>query len=148
MVAFQHVKAARQPRIGGAEDREIMQILDLMMNVELVQHELQPRHELAREFRGRKLPGAKLRRDLLNHRRQLAKHGVARQPEARHFAKIGMGVPLLARITREQHAQILRPAASAGQSKRFNLGGMGPFDRHKRLDSHCARECEGQTCAA
>jgi hypothetical protein len=23
---------------------------------------------------------------------------------------------------------------------------MRPFDRHRRLHSHCAHECEGQTC--
>jgi hypothetical protein len=38
--------------------------------------------------------------------------------------------PLLARIAGEQHAQIVRPAAAAGQSKGFDLGGMGSFDGH------------------
>lgn len=131
MVAFEYIKPTRQARICRLEDREVMQILNLVVNVELVQHELQPRHELTREFDGRKLPGTKLRRDSLYHRRQLAKHGMARQPEAGHFTKIGMSVPLLARVTGEQHAQILWPATSASQRKRFNLGGMGPFDRHK-----------------
>ena len=49
MVAFQHVEAARQALLGGAEDRKIMQVLDLVMHVELRQQKLQPRHELARE---------------------------------------------------------------------------------------------------
>jgi hypothetical protein len=37
VVAFQHVEAAHQPRLGGAEDREIMQILDLVVHIELRQ---------------------------------------------------------------------------------------------------------------
>jgi hypothetical protein len=146
MIALQHVESARQTRIGGLEDREIMQVLDLMMNVELIQHELQSWHELTRELGGWKLPCPEVHRDAFNRRRQLPEHRVARQPEARHSAQVRMGVPLLARITGEHHAQILRPAASAGQRKSFNFGGMRPFDRHGRLHSQCAHECEGQTC--
>ena len=122
VVAFQHVEAARQPRLGGAEDREIVQVLDLVMHVELRQQELQPRHELAREFGRRQRALAELRLDRLDHTGQFAKHGVARQPEPRHLAEIGVALPLLARITRDQHAQIVRPAAAAGQSERFDVG--------------------------
>jgi len=146
MIALQNVESARQTRIGGPEDREIVQVLDLMMNVELIQHELQPRHKLTRELGWWKLPCPEVHRDAFNRRRQLPEHRMARQPEARHGAQVRMGVPLLARITGEHHAQILRPAASAGQRKSFNFGGMRPFDRHRRLHSHCAHECEGQTC--
>ena len=65
MIALQHVEPARQTRIGGLEDREIVQVLDLMMNVELIQHELQPRHELTRELGGWKLPCPEVPRDVL-----------------------------------------------------------------------------------
>src|SRR6185312_4044872 len=128
MIALKHVEPARQTRIGGLEDREIVQVLDLMMNVELIQHELQPRHELTCELRGWKLPCPEVPRDVLNRRRQLPEHRMARQPEARHGAQVRMGIPLLARITGEHHAQILRPAASASQRKSFNFGGMWAFD--------------------
>ena len=48
MVAFQNIKSDGQPGVRSAEDREIVKVLDLMVNVELVQNELQPRRELAR----------------------------------------------------------------------------------------------------
>jgi hypothetical protein len=40
---------------------------------------------------------------------------------------------LFARVARDQHAEILWPAVSAGERKRFNLGAMGSFDRHRPL---------------
>ena len=43
-----------------------MEILDLMVDVELVEHELQPRHKLARKFLRRKLAGAEMGGDLLD----------------------------------------------------------------------------------
>src|SRR5215475_7610119 len=60
MVAFQNVKSDGQPGVRSAEDREIVKVLDLMVDVELVQNELQPRCELARELHGRKIAGPKL----------------------------------------------------------------------------------------
>ena len=36
MVVFQHVEAAREPRVGGAEDRKMVVVLDVMMKVELL----------------------------------------------------------------------------------------------------------------
>ena len=64
---------------------------------------------------------------------ELAKHVVARQPEPRHLAEIGVALPLLARKARDQHAQILRPAAAAGQRERLDVGGAGGFDGHGSL---------------
>ena len=55
-----------------------MQILDLVMHAELRQQELQPRHELAREFRRRQRAIAELRLDRLDHGGEFAKHIVAR----------------------------------------------------------------------
>ena len=130
VVAFQHVEAARQPLVGGAENREIMQILDLVVDAELLQQELQPRHKLAREFGRRQRAVAELRLDGADHGGQLAKHVVARQPEARHLAQIGVALPLLARETRDQHAQLLRPAAAARQREVFEVGGAGRFNAH------------------
>ena len=49
-----------------------------MVDVELVQHELEPRHKLASEFGGRNDLSAKLRRDLLDRGGKLAEHSVAR----------------------------------------------------------------------
>ena len=148
MVAFQNIKSDGQPSVRSAEDREIVKVLDLMVNVELVQNELQPRRELARELHGRKIAGSKLLGDLFNRSRQFAKHGMPRQPETGHFAQIGVGVPLLARIAIEQHPHVLRPTAAAGQGECFDLGGLSSFDGHEGLHSHCARVCEGQSCAA
>src|SRR5512139_1187921 len=104
VVSLQHLEPARQPFIGHPEDRKIMQILDLVVNIELVEHELEPRHELPRKFLRRKLAGAKLRGDLLNRDGQLTKHGVAREPETRHPTEVWMGLPLLARVTGNQDA--------------------------------------------
>ena len=123
-----------------------MQVFDLMMDVELVEHELQPWHELARKLLRRKRACTEKRGDLLDRSRQLAKHGMARQPETRHFTKVRMAVPLLARIARHQDAQVLGPAAAAGKSEGVQLGGIGDFDGHSCLDSRCAKDCEGQTC--
>jgi hypothetical protein len=148
MVASQNIKSDGQPSVRSAEDREIVKVLDLMVNVELVQNELQARRELARELHGRKIAGPKLLGDLFNRSQQFAKHGVPRQPETGHFAQIGVGVPFLARIAIEQHAHVLRPTAAAGQGEGFDLGGMSLFDGHGGLHSHCARVCEGQSCAA
>ena len=38
-------------------------------------------------------------------------------------------------------------AREAGKSKGIQIGGIGDFDGHKRLDSRCAGDCEGQTCS-
>ena len=97
---------------------------------------------------GGKIAGSKLLGDLFNRSRQFAKHGVPRQPETSHLAQIGVGVPFLARIAIEQHAHVFRPTAAAGQGKCFDLGGMSSFDGHRGVHSHCARECEGQSCVA
>ena len=40
MVAFQNIKSDGQPRVCSAEDRKIVKVLDLMVNVELFQNEL------------------------------------------------------------------------------------------------------------
>src|SRR5690348_17926861 len=77
MTTFQYREAERQPLVCSLEDREIMEIFNLMVDVQLVQHELQTRHELACKFGRRKLPAAKLHRDLFNRRRELAEHRVA-----------------------------------------------------------------------
>ena len=114
VVALQNFETEAQPCVRGAKDREVMKVLDLMVDIQLVQDELQSRHELAGEFQGWKLAGTKLLRDLFDSRRQLAKHCVARQPEARHVAQIGVRFPFLARITREHNTQIFRPAVAVG----------------------------------
>ncbi len=77
-VALQHVEAARQSRLGGTENREIMQVLDLVVHVELRQQKLQPRNEVKREFSGRQHTVAELRLDRLDHGGEFAEHGVAR----------------------------------------------------------------------
>src|SRR5215471_11613525 len=107
-----------------------MKVLDLMVNIQLVWDELKPRYELPREFNGWKPAGTKLFGDFFNRCRQFAEHGVPRQPETGHFAQIGMGFPFLARVAIKQHAHVFRPAAAAGQSKCFNLGGMSSFEGH------------------
>src|SRR5262245_51852420 len=66
MIAFQHLESTRQAGVCISKDREVMQVLDLMMHVQLVEHELQARHKLADKFGRRNLSGAKLRRDLSN----------------------------------------------------------------------------------
>jgi hypothetical protein len=107
-----------------------MQILDLVMHAELREQKLKPRHELARKFHRRKRAVAELHFNRRDHDGQFAKHGVARQPEARHLAEIGVAFPLLARVTRDQHAQILRPAVAAGERERLAVVCVGQFDGH------------------
>src|SRR5665647_2795195 len=47
---------------------------------------------------------------------------MARQPEARHFAEIGVTLPLLAGKAGNQDAQVLRPAAAAGEREGVDVG--------------------------
>src|SRR4029079_12536003 len=145
MVALQHIKSPRKPFVSCPENREIMQVFDLMMDVELIEHELKPRHELARKLLRRKLVGTEKRGDLLDCGRQLAKHRMAGQPQTRQFTEVGMTVPPFARIARQKDAQVLGPAAAAGKSKGAQIRGIGDFDAHSRLDSRSAANCEGQT---
>src|SRR5512147_444228 len=58
-----------------------------------------------------------------------------------------MAAPLFARIARDQDAQVLGPAAAAGKREGIQIGGIGDFDGHSRLDSRCAGDCEAQTCS-
>ena len=50
MIVLQHLEAAHETRLGGAKQREVAQILDLMMHLELRQEELQARREPAPEL--------------------------------------------------------------------------------------------------
>ena len=114
MIAFQDIKPSRQPRIGSLKDRKIVEIFDLVVNVELVQHELQSRHERTGELGGRKTSRPEAHRDIFDCGRELAKHRMPRQPEASHPAEVCMSIPLFARVAGEQHPQILRPPAAEG----------------------------------
>ena len=123
---FQHVEAARQAVIGGAEDREVMQVLDLVMHVELLQQELQPRHQQARETPAPAAGRRGNRRSMrLDHAGKLAEHGVARQPEARHLAEIGVGLPLLARVALDAARASPRGQPLRRASARAVVGGSG-----------------------
>ena len=131
MIAFQHVEAARQALVGGAENREIMQVLDLVVHVELLQQELQPRHELAREIR----PAAASRRGIAFSISRImpasSRNMSWRDSQKRAISpRLAWPLPLLARVTRDQHAQILRPAAAAGERERVQIGVIGGFDGH------------------
>ena len=54
VVGLEHVEAVGEARLGGLKHREIVQILDLVMGVELLQEELQPRRKPGAEvLRGR-----------------------------------------------------------------------------------------------
>ena len=66
VVTFQHVEPTGQAYVRRAKDRKIVQVFNLVVNIKLVEDELQPGHELAREFSGRKLPGTKLCRDVID----------------------------------------------------------------------------------
>ena len=66
VVALQNIEPSREPLVSRAEDREIMQVLDLMVDVELIEHKLQPRHELTRKLLRRKLAGTEKRGNLLD----------------------------------------------------------------------------------
>ena len=144
VVAFQHVEAARQAFIGGTEDREIVVVLDLVVDVELRQQELQPRHELAREFGGRQAATAEVSFDHAQHIRQLAEHVVARQPEPRHAAEIGMTLPLLTRIFRQQDEHVLRPAIAGGEREEAVIGGARRFDAHGRYIAIARANAKGK----
>ena len=130
MILFQHVETACETLVGGAEGREIMQVLDPVVGVELRQNKLQPRHQQTRKFGRRNAAFVERPLDRPDHAGKLAKHGMARQPEARHLAEVGVAVPLLARVPLKQRAQIVRPAAAAGKRERVGVSGGGRPDVH------------------
>src|SRR6185295_10275120 len=59
VVGFEHVEAAGEPRLGRLEHGEEMQVLDLMVGVELLEEELQPRRKPGAQVLRRRGPGAK-----------------------------------------------------------------------------------------
>ena len=122
MVAFQHVEATGEPRLRRLEDRKVMQVLDLMVRVELLQEELQPGRKPGAEFWGRRGPVSECGSRLLERCGNVAKHVVAREPELRHDAEIGMPLPNLARIAVDQEPQIGRPAIAGIERERRGCG--------------------------
>ena len=110
-----------QPGVGSAENREIVKVLDLMMNVELRQYELQPRHELAGEIRRRKIAGAKLPVTFQSFPtvRETWRGATARNEPCRRDCR---GAPISRADSDRAAAQVLRPAVAAGKAKlRFRL---------------------------
>ena len=77
----------------------------------------------------------------------LSPENEATPADAVSVPEVGMAAPLFARIARDQDAQVLGPAAAAGKREGIQIGGIGDFDGHNCLDSHCAPDCEGQTCS-
>ena len=116
-----------------------MQVLDLVVHGKLRQQELQPRHQALRERLRRQRAGAELRGDLLDHAGQFAEHVVARQPEARHVAEIGVRLPLLAGKARDQVAHVVRPAVAAGERQRCGVCWVRRFDAHGGLPNNRSR---------
>jgi hypothetical protein len=60
VVALERVEAAAEPRLRAAQGREIVEVLDLMMPVELREQAPQPRRRAHRELERRDLPSAVL----------------------------------------------------------------------------------------
>ena len=112
MVGLEHGEAVRELRLGGLEDREIVQVLDLVMGVELLQEELQARRKPGAEVLRGGRPLAKRRGGVGQRARDLAEHVVPLQPELRHAAEIGVALPHLARIAVGEQAQLGRPAGA------------------------------------
>src|SRR5438270_6893489 len=149
MVALQHVEAVGEAVFRSLEHRKVMQVLDLVMGVELLQEKLQPRRKPGAEVLGAGRAGVKRGRSFSQCRADLAKHGMALQPELRHGAEVGMAAPPRARITVDQQAQIRRPARAAVEQK---IGG-GSFHElgHTPVDKGCAersKDCMGNRAFA
>ncbi len=148
MVTFQDIEAASKPRIRRSEERKVMKVLNLVMHVELVQHELKSRHELPCKFHGWHLPCREISAELPDRAREFAKHRVARQPKSRHCTKISVTLPSLAWIAGNQDAHFLWPAPAPPQRESCNIQGIGWLVTHRNLNSHCATKCEEQTSDA
>jgi hypothetical protein len=112
VISLEHVEAMGEACLGGLKHREIVQILDLVMRIELLQEELQPRRKPGAEVLRGRSPGAKSRGGRLERAGDLAEHVVALQPELRHGPEIGVGAPERARVAVDQQAQVGRQAGA------------------------------------
>src|SRR5215208_2099492 len=80
VIVLQHLEATHETRLGGAKEREIAQILDLMMHLELRQEELQARREPPPELRERQGALPELRRRGFKRAPEITEHVVAIEP--------------------------------------------------------------------
>jgi len=104
-------------------------VLDLVMHAKLLQQKLQPRHHLAREFRGRQSAVAELRRgvSMVATARETCRGATARTAPWRRDWR---GLPTAPAET-VRSARANRPAAAAaGEIKVFGVGGAGLLDAH------------------
>ena len=122
VIALQHVEPLGEAAFRRLEYREVMQVLDLMVRVQLPQEKSQAWRKPNAEVLGVRCPLAKRSRRLFERRADFAEHRVAPQPELCHRAEIGMAAPYLARIAVDQQAQLRRPTRTAVEEK---IGGRG-----------------------
>ena len=110
---LQNLEALRQARLGGAEQREELVVLDLVMAVEVRQEHLQARREAGAEALRRHQAFAELARRSPSALPPIAAEAVVDvEPEARQLAEIDVIRPDLARIALEEDAEIVRPAGA------------------------------------
>jgi hypothetical protein len=111
--SVEEVDAARKPRLGLAEKREVMIVLDLMMAVELGEEELQVAGEPALELRGLAALVEGLLGALADQLIELAEHVVALQPQPRQLAEIGVTLPAFPRILPQKEPELFVEPAGA-----------------------------------
>ena len=78
MVAFKHVEAEREARLGRLKDREVVQVLDLVMRMELLKEELETRGKPGAEVLRGGAPLAEGRDRVVQRRADFAEHVVPR----------------------------------------------------------------------
>src|SRR5690606_13966190 len=109
-----NLEATLQPPLCLRKDREIIQVLDLMVTVKLLQEKAQAWGEPLGEGSRSEEPLAIIGNTLLQHAAQLAKHIVPLEPELRHLTEVGVALPYLPRIFLHEKTQIVRQPLPAG----------------------------------
>ena len=118
MVELEDLEAPDQTRLGGAEERKELMVLDLMVAVQMGQHRLQARRQPRPELLGGQAAFAELGRRRGERAAEVAEAVVDLQPEARHRAEIGVTGPDLARVAVKEQPEIGRPALSGIEVER------------------------------
>ena len=119
------VEAPLQLGLDPREDREIVLVLDIVVPIEMAEEKVEARREKLREFLRRRaalaIVGYRARQDPA----QFAKHVVPLRHMRAMPVHIGMGIPAVARIFRQQIFQILGQAGALLEQQDVRCGGQG-----------------------
>ena len=123
MVLLEDVKAADEARLGRVEQREELEILDLMVPMEVGEQHVQAGSEPGLVGRRRHQAFAEFEGPCLKLAAEVAEAVMDLQPEAGHGAEIGMARPDLARKAIEENPEVVGPAG-AGVEVESHVGGI------------------------